>query len=381
MKLSKDQRSALNKVRRWTWDPSKPELAIGGLAGTGKTTIVGALQRQRWLADVSITYLAPTGKAAQALRRKGLPAQTIHSFMYKFAGWRFNDFKGVHDPSFKWREPDHDGGLIVVDEASMVSGRIADELRDSGARILWVGDHGQLPPIGADPGIMTSPDVRLEKVHRQAAGSPILRLAYHVRAGLDPCSFEADEDDDALEVARMSSANAQQLAAALIDEEFQQVIVGMHRTRITINEAWRKVQGRKSDVPEEGERLVCLKNSATEGLMNGMTFMVDKVLSVKDGVVVADLTCLDNGLSYPLVRMWRRVFGCLYPELKDLPEDANAFDYGYAITCHKAQGSEWESVAVIEDFKRPSWSVERWRYTAYTRAKSRLCVLIGGVRR
>lgn len=162
MKLSKDQRSALNKVRRWTWDPSKPELAIGGLAGTGKTTIVGALQRQRWLADVSITYLAPTGKAAQALRRKGLPAQTIHSFMYKFAGWRFNDFKGVHDPSFKWREPDHDGGLIVVDEASMVSGRIADELRDSGARILWVGDHGQLP-LGS-----ARTDGKREEGHRRA---------------------------------------------------------------------------------------------------------------------------------------------------------------------------------------------------------------------
>lgn len=377
MPLTTEQKSTLNKVRRWL-KSHRREMSIGGLAGTGKTTIVGAIQRQKWLRSWKVDFLAPTGKAAQMLRSKGIVgAKTIHSFMYRFTGWAYNDSKGVHDPKFKYRAPDSESSLLVIDEASMVNGKVADELRGLNRKILWVGDHGQLPPVGADPGIMRSPTVRLETIHRQVADSPILNLAYSVRSGNHPRTFKSDRDE--LEVACGSGFCAATLCHALMEEGYEQVIVGLHRTRVTINEAWRFVQERKQLV-EVGDRLVCLKNNGNFGLMNGMTFVVKKVHSTrKKGRLIADLYCCDNDRDYPYIPMSTSTFGSLYPELKDLSDDVCAFDYGYAITCHKSQGSEWSSVAVIEDFKSCSWDVRRWRYTAYTRAKERLCVLIGKV--
>lgn len=378
MKLSADQASATTEIRHWL-NSRRSELAVGGLAGTGKTTIVGALAKPgKPLA--SAVFLAPTGKAARALQLKGVKAATIHSYTYQFNGWRFCDHKGVHDPKFKPKDHgiDREGDVLVIDEASMVSGDVARELRRLGKRILWVGDHGQLPPVGEDPKIMTNPRIRLETIHRQLAGSPILKLAYAVRGGKDPAAFRTVTDT--LEVSKFSGTKAHALVKALIEDSFQQVIVPVHTIRVAINNAYRDVLGFDGLV-EEGDRLVCLRNNRDEGLLNGMLFRVTKVRSKRSKHhIVVNLESLDDGKPRTGVYVWRTSLGQRYAELKDLPEGVNAFDYGYALTCHKAQGSEWESVAVIEGSHLPrAWDSKRWRYTAYTRAKSRLCVLLGRI--
>lgn len=361
--LSPDQEVALETMQRWlSGGDNRRELAMGGLAGTGKTTLLSMLLRS----DCVDAVLCPTGKAAHVLRRKGIRAETIHSAIYKFIGEDRTDESRRPRPMFERGEPRLKAGdTVAVDESSMVNLAMANDLRAIGVRILWVGDHGQLEPVGQDPGIMARPDIRLETVHRQALESTITQLAHGVRVGE---SFPATWSDDQVVVGHLRGLG--NVVDVALEHDYDQIIVGYNKVRHIINRITRQRAG-YTHVVEEGDRVICLQNNRGYGLFNGMQFTVESVHRIDDVTAVVDISDGD--------RVWERVelfvgsFADVAPS--DCPEHLLQFDYAYAITCHKSQGSEWPAVMVL-NCDCPHWDMNRWRYTAVTRAKERLMVAL-----
>lgn len=383
--LSDDQRTALDVIMRAMRDPSRTEFVLGGLAGTGKTTIVRTLIRE---CGRRASVVAPTAKACVALARRGTAAITIHSAIYNFKGIRTSqDEEGRQrqDLDFEAKElraSKIDRDVCICDEASMVTLPVANDLRRFAKFILWVGDHGQLPPVGADPGIMTRPDVRLEKIHRQAAGSGILAVAHEVRVSnarlydLANQYVHGDSTDGSVEVREcFSTYGAAEIA---LDTKADVVLVARNDTRAAINRAIRRGRGIQDDtVAQVGEVLVGLRNAYKAGVMNGEIYTVVHVGEGDEQSVSLGLRDSAGAIVY--VQAWRGSFGKSKFDLNDaeqaVGDDMVLLDYAYALTVHKAQGSEWNKVLVVDEVvDRVTWDNRRWAYTAATRAAKSLLV-------
>jgi exodeoxyribonuclease-5 len=322
---------------------------LGGFAGTGKTTVLAALAE-------ALPDWAPcafTGRAAHVMRGKGVGrARTIHGTIYTPSlaadGGRL---------TFRLRdraELGHLGGFLV-DEASMVGRDLHDDLLSFGLPVIFVGDHGQLPPVGSEVNLMKAPTYRLETVHRNAG--EIAFFAEHLREGRHPRSFRTGG------AVRLVSQRW-----GLDDELLRhagQVIVAFNRTRVGINANARRLKG-FTGLLQPGERVICLRNHYPAGLFNGMT---GKVLKVDTRHHVLDFQ--SGGTVYGGLRYDPDTFGAEKPEVCFDPDSPHPFEYAYAVTAHKAQGGEWGRVTVIEGWC-PYWEPRRWAYTAASRARHSL---------
>lgn len=385
MKFSHDQEHALERVRAWlSGEGELGSMTLGGLAGTGKTTLIHEIMSWQFCAIV-----AYTGKAAFVLRQKGVTeAQTIHRLIYtpnqvcKDCGQHMDvcerareiwdetpigDRIGTRCPAGGnktrfVRVPDLSVDFIIVDEASMVSQRLYDDLESYGKKILYVGDHGQLEPIGSDPRLMRDPQIRLEVIHRQAADNPIVQFAHDVRRGWAPEWGRSDTDAGSVMVREGAPRDI---------HEYDAVLVGFNKTRVAVNDKVRERRGfHDPERPEVGERVICLRNDYDQGLFNGMQATVtDRTPSTIS--IVDDVGNEIEGIEV----MWDQ-FGhektIPFDDLSREERRLAQFDYGYAMTVHKSQGSEWKRVCVLEQIA-PMWSADRWRYTAATRAANDLC--------
>lgn len=359
--LSTDQVAALDKINAWASEPERKQFALAGYAGTGKTTIIS-----RFMAETThpVVVGTPTGKAAEVLRRKGVMADTIHRLAYQFRGW---DDDG--DLMFDYEGLSYEGVILVIDEASMVNDRIYTDLTGSGYKILFVGDHGQLPPVGGDPGIMRRPDFALEKVHRH--DSELLDYAHAVRQD-KRWSFSDDGD------VRHITAGTHAVEAAL--REGDVVLCLRNATRHQINKMMlgRRLEQRIEDDAEVFQAMVgheipviCVQNNYRIGIFNGqpMTMSITNANDADLGCVIADLR-VDERVK-PGVMVNTDSFLSNPGELEH--DDSMAqLDFGWALTCHKAQGSEFDHVVVIDETWRRFEHRVRWKYTAATRAKKRL---------
>jgi ATP-dependent exoDNAse (exonuclease V) alpha subunit len=329
---------------------------FGGHAGTGKTTIVAHLLR-RHRAKVA-TF---TGKAAHVLNNKGVPATTIHSLIY----WCFQacttcgkgeekcECQGARFEMRYSKVPELDADIVIIDEASMVAEPLLEDLESYRVPVLYVGDHGQLEPVGEDPGLMKAPDIKLETIHRQAAGSPIIRFAHHVRQGGDPAEF-ASEDDMIVYRGMPSDLRP-----------YDVILCGYNRMRVAVNAKVRRQLGYTGARPVKGERVICLRNNREHGLFNGMLAIVERC----DGQTLDVVDAM--GTKYKRLPIESRQFGA-EQTLRDADKDATLWDFGYAITVHKSQGSEFDRVLVLEQIAERLWDAKRWRYTAATRASQHL---------
>src|ERR1700721_1662366 len=208
---------------------------MGGYGGTGKSTIVRELARR--LPHCAVCTF--TGKAAQVLRKKGVPASTIHSLIYT----------PTKDPDtgkvvFTLRPPwEFAAQTILVDEASMVNKRLDADLRSFGAPIVYIGDHGQLEPVGGeDFSLMAKPDITLEKIHRNAG--EIAYFAQHLREGNNAKDWDAEKmlDGSEHELGKVEIVTANQLGDLAITED-DQLICAFNRTRCDLNSAVRQHLG------------------------------------------------------------------------------------------------------------------------------------------
>lgn len=362
LEFSVDQRQVLESVRTWLGTGEKI-LTFGGFAGTGKTTLIKEIVS--WLPNTAV--VAYTGKAVSVLRRKGVrKAQTLHSLLYRVCG---EDEEG--DPIFSRRmtleTPDlRAPDLVIVDEASMINQRMHEDLEILARKILYVGDHGQLEPIGYDPGLMKDPIIKLEKIHRQAEGSEILRYAHHLRKGMDPFDWDKPSEDSDVQISNRWPKNI---------HEFDAVLVGLNSTRHGMNRHIREERGYTGMLPTPGETLICLTNNSHFGIFNGLQVVVKECVQRDDDT--AQLRFIDDEGYDRQVPIYLPQLGTSEKFYRDefIREGLGLFDWGYALTVHKSQGSEFERVCVIEG-NLHNWNKARWRYTAATRAAKHLTYVV-----
>jgi exodeoxyribonuclease V len=333
-----------------------------GYAGVGKTTLARHIAEG---ARGETAFAAFTGKAALVMRSKGCRgASTIHALIYQASEGK----DGV--PTFTL---DTDGrasraGLVVIDECSMVDEELARDLLSFGKPILVLGDPFQLPPVkGGGYFTDAAPDVMLTQIHRQAQDNPIIRLSETVRSGGDLKEGVYGET----RVIRRASIDAAQVLEA------DQVLVGMNRTRRAYNQRMRELNGFKAPLPVSGDRLVCLRNDRTKGLINGGLWRVEALGGIVKDFVKMTLRSEDGSARAPVeVAVLKAFFEGTEGELAyTLRRESDEFDYGYALTVHKAQGSQWDNVMLFDESFAFREHRARWLYTGLTRAARRLTVV------
>ena len=357
--LTAEQEAAVDAAVRSLSGEGAENLTIGGFAGTGKTTVIKTVVERMRAAGKFVAVVAFAGKAVSVLRRKGLyGAQTLHSLIYK---------PDKKDGVLTFTKVfDLDCDAVIVDEASMINTALYEDLLSFGKPVVFIGDHGQLEPIGDNPGVMSNPHIKLEKIHRQAEGSAILWLAHLFREGKKP-------NWATVPVAEIRKLEKREVAK--VAHEYDVILCGFNKTRALMNSIVRENRGYQSELVE-GERLICLKNNRI-GFFNGMMFTIEKIHEKKNvftaggfrDCLVVDLKT-DDGVARPKVTVW--LTNGEQVDLRDMPHDIVVADYGYALTCHKSQGSEFTKVLVIEEIWVEKWDPRRWKYTAATRASKEL---------
>jgi exodeoxyribonuclease-5 len=334
-----------------------------GYAGTGKTTLVKHIAED---VDGKVLFAAFTGKAACVMRSKGChSASTIHSLIYRARE------SGEETPSFElWNDaPASKAKLIIIDECSMVDAELARDLRSFGVPLLVLGDPAQLPPIHGG-GFFTDakPDAMLTEVHRQAQDDPIVRLSMEIRAGNPLTQGQYGETlvvrRDALDPQRVLDAD--------------QVLVGRNVTRRAYNARLRERRGFSDALPMAGDKLVCLRNNRRKGLFNGGLWMVKESPKARRQIIRMRLKP-DEDLGERLIKVSVRpecFTGTIeefdWPQRKAYDE----FDFGYVLTVHKAQGSQWDDVVLFDESAAFPDNRDRWLYTGVTRAAKRLTIVV-----
>jgi len=365
--LSPEQDQALHTILEWSKQRLQKEFKLGGYAGTGKTTLVKTLLKELKLLQHRVIVCAFTGKAVHVLQKKGITAQTLHSLMYNVEVDPKTGEVSFYRRDFLESSPT----LIIVDEASMISTDLYYDLKSFGKLLLFVGDPGQLEPVGDNPNLMLSPDFVLQTIHRQAQNSPIITLATKVRQGgkIDYCKSEA---------LNVLTKGATDIGAAV---KADQLLCATNKVRNNMNNSIRSHLGLRGYITP-GEKLIVLKNNLQFGVFNGMLVWVEDILETKPKYWVVNVR--DEVDRKIRLNIWREPFE--NPLLKDKPGDPPKdetgklkcvhADYGYVITCHKSQGSEWDHVMVFDQYLGAIWDMKRWRYTAITRAAKQLTYYI-----
>lgn len=308
---------------------------------------------------------------------------TAHRLLYKSI--QRSDGTFVHFP----RRPIISFELIVVDEISMLPKSMWDLLLSHRIPVIALGDPGQLPPVMAENNhILDTPHIFLDEVMRQAAESEIIRLTMDIRNGKSLTPFMGQE----VRIVERTE---------LLEPGFlswgDQIICGKNATRNSINEIMRKiVMQTDNPEPQVGDRLICLKNdwecinTTGDALVNGLNgtltdlkYTDDNPFMQKTPVITFTPSIEDSspfcGLEIDYKLLVEHEPTVNSNTFKSIPRyfHPKEFDYGYCITCHKAQGSEYDKVIVLEEFLRGEnrETHQRWLYTAATRAAKKLIIV------
>jgi exodeoxyribonuclease V len=365
--FSPHQDAALRAIAGWLKSKpgtggTPPIFRLFGYAGTGKTTLARTIAEG---VEGEVKFAAFTGKAAMVMRSKGCAgASTIHSLIYRARE------SGEEIPDFVlWEEaPASEAKLIIIDECSMVDAELGRDLMSFGVPVLVLGDPAQLPPIqGGGYFTEAEPDAMLTEVHRQAFDNPIVRLSMDVRAGDRP--KPGDYGDT--QVVRRDALDPQRV----IDAE--QVLVGRNATRRAYNTRMRERRGFAGALPTAGDKLVCLRNNRKKGLFNGSLWSVKQAPTTRKQILKMRLLPEDSASRTVAVSVRPECFTGAIEQLDwQLRKRYDEFDFGYVLTVHKAQGSQWDEVVLFdESFAFPD-SRDRWLYTGITRAARKLTLVV-----
>ena len=387
------QRHAIEEGKKWWKLQNKQIFTIAGYAGTGKTTLV------RWILEacnISIeegAYVAFVGKAAMVLSMKGLPARTIHSTIYECIDVPKRDENGeiikIHNKIVMTKKfvlksslPDTIK-VIVVDEGSMVDDRLMKDLKSFGIPIIVLGDLHQLPPVFGRSSCMMHPDVVLSEIMRQDEGNPIIHFATMARE----CKW--NEFRYGSYGGKVFIAPKEQIMASeKLLRNSNVILCAFNKTRSELN---KYVREEIYHMPKNnigiGEKLICRENcwdlqlDDIVYLTNGMIGYVTNINyedSTKNGLVfdfrpefVQD-ACFEE-----IILDWHYLNDLSYEERKDYIAEHIKFEHGYVITCHLAQGSQYDSVLIYNEYmRRSAEDYSKWLYTAITRAVNRLVIAI-----
>lgn len=398
--LSPDQVKASEAIIAHIGGQTGQVLTMGGYAGAGKTTTLAEAIRMAGNRP-NIAFCAFSGKAASVLKAKleratalapGDYVGTIHGLIYKprhgnGGGGVLTDtdietdkapvdrkpITGVQDQKMAFDLVDDiDQKIIVVDEASMVNAEIFEDLKSFGRPIIAIGDHGQLPPVFGSFNLMENPMIRLEKIHRQAEGDPIIEVSRLAREdGRIPIGVYGPG------VEKIQKTGSLAFASRISRETM--VLCGMNTTRVWWNNFLRTRHGFASNDPEIGERIICLKNNKDSEIYNGMTGTISGIVA-KGQHWYKMQALFDQGNIYD-GWCYKHQFGSVKTafNVPGMPawQVGDLFDWAWAMTVHKSQGSEANDVVVLEERmgmqSDDDW--RRWLYTATTRSKKKLLVV------
>lgn len=417
MQPTEDQEKALDRIKDWYYNGIERVFKLGGLAGTGKSSMIPWIHDFLDIGLHEVQFVAPTNKAAlvvQArLNKAGLRvnARTVHKAYYTKYERHCDEcplteslklichgVSGTNrcgcilDFEAKMAQDPHIN-LVICDESSMIGREVYEDLMASckpHVKVLFVGDHGQLEAIEDNAkmekilgkfDLMRYPDFILEQIQRQSADSPIIQLAHKVRKGF---TIPFEDFGQGVRKVKLSDeldfdSHDKNLIAityfAHVDKTNPH-----HRGRLGVNELnriWRANLGIDSFKPIVGERIVSREYMRRVGVSKGTLATITEIEYVNSEMhrITAEL---DDGREYEgLISAQqfynnKAIWGLSHME---------KWDYGYSLTCHTAQGSEFDSVVVFEPsdgFQK--WlgkvSYSRWLYTAITRAKRNL-LLVG----
>ncbi len=412
--LTQDQENAKKLIEEWFFNTDDQVFVLSGYAGTGKTFLIDYVVREglHLVPGEEAVFVSPTGKAAANLVKNGTVAGTVHSLIYMRDGDEFDvdengEIIGDQELHFiKREEIDASIRLIIIDEASMVNEEILQDLLSFQVKCLFSGDGAQLPPVNGSCPLMARPDCTLTEIVRQAADNPIIRIATMAREG-KRIPF-GNYGDKVCVVGRNSLSPSERKRLFL---KADQIICGRNATRTALNREIRGYKGLSEEeyLPTEGEKVICTLNDWEKALdkderfflVNGIIGRASEVVEQVDDVATMEFTPdfweesvpvpFDAGIfrngEYTHFYGERAItlsdgtvvhesnFELLH-KLRAVKEELICrFEFAYAITCHKAQGSEFDFVIVFDE----SWAFReernRWLYTAITRAKEKLLIL------
>ena len=395
MELNEKQKNGLTLALQ-RYKNKEKYTVIAGYAGAGKSTLVRFIIEELktyGVKETDVCFACFTGKAAQVLLKKGNKnVITLHKLLYKSIPKESGGFVRIPNPSIPYK-------IVVVDEVSMAPKTLMDLLFKHNVYVICLGDPFQLPPVDKkeDNHLLDAPHIFLDEIMRQAQESEIIQLSMAIRENRPIEAFQGKE----VQILNKEELNTGMLTWA------DQILVATNATRVSINTQMRKLLN-FGEQPQDGDKIICLRNywdcfsDNEEPLVNGTigvlknSFLTKRylpsIVKSTDGLSHIDLIMgdfiSDSGMYFHSLEMdkkmidtgefsldWKTVYQLnRNPKTRDIPP--LEFTYGYAITCHKAQGSEWDKVLVIEE-KFPFDKIEhaRWLYTAVTRSSEKLVLV------
>ena len=355
---------------------------ITGGPGTGKTTIIKAIvsiiMDSKKARDTDIALLAPTGRAAKKMMETtNLPAYTIH----KYLGWDKDTNTFATDEYNPNKEK-----YIIVDEVSMIDTLLMEALLKGTKRdihLILVGDYYQLPSVSEGQilkDLIDSdclPVISLNKIYRQTEGSYILNLAYDIKSKnisedlfikKDDYLFINSDNDNTLSYIKEVVTKAIKKGYSDMDIQvlapMYKSINGIDSLNIMLQELFNPKAKNKKEIVfkdvvyREYDKVLQLVNDPDNNVYNGDIGYIEEII-VSDGKKIPNQININydgNIVEYT-------------------PDKFINFRHGYAISIHKAQGSEFDTVImpITSNFKRMLYN--KLVYTGVTRAKKSLIIV------
>ena len=363
------QSQSLKDVEAWLKNPSKQVFRLFGYAGTGKTTMAKEIEG---MVNGLVLYMAFTGKAALVMRKKGCKdAGTIHSSIYMATdGPNGDTIFALNEASIVSMAK-----LVILDEASMVNGELGQDLLSFGTKVLVLGDPFQLKPVSGTGFFMgPNPDAMLTDIRRQAADNPIVRMSMDVREGR---RLQYGTYGDSV-ILRKGATPRELVRDYVMGAD--QILCGLNASRLSYNERYRQLKGLRGlqypEIPVAGDRLVCLRNNSEKGLLNGGLWVV-RNSHHSDGYLELMVDSLDDEKIAINVSVPEEFFTGKEKDLdKRTLMECDHFTYGYALTVHKSQGSQWDNVMLFDESGAFRADAPNHLYTAITRAAERITIVM-----
>ena len=335
---------------------------IAGSAGTGKTYLLNAME-SLLKTDYQVRVGAFTGVASKLASNHG---STLHTLLYEpyldeNENIKFQK-KDINDIDFDY---------LIVDEASMVPDEMLDFMLDTNAKIIFFGDHKQLPPVSTSHvNLLDNPDYTLTEIVRTKKDDPIVKLSIDYYNGHKVTKKYNKYDN--------INVTTESLGNLLRNNEYDVIIAPTNDKRKTINKMVRHIKGIDSELPVSGEPIVCLKNEMTpqgEMVFNGEVFTVTSVSNIPNSDYQYYDFVSQDGTAHRRVKINNRYFENDFNRY-DMDIEGYAFTFAYALTCHKTQGKQFDRVLYIDDDVSYFLPQNRYGYTAITRTVKELTIKI-----